>query len=194
MPGPDQPTLRALAERRSVPSRLLAEPAPDEAHLAELLQLASRVPDHGALVPWRFVTLRGDARLALGEALAARARERDPQAAEAVVDKARRRFSFAPLVVAVVARLTPDHKVPECEQRMTAGCVCFALLQAARGAGYGAQWLTGWSAYDRPFLARLGLGEHEELAGFIHIGTPTDTPDERERPDAAALTRAWTPD
>uniref|UniRef100_A0A8J8AWL2 Nitroreductase family protein n=1 Tax=Coralloluteibacterium stylophorae TaxID=1776034 RepID=A0A8J8AWL2_9GAMM len=168
MPGPDQPTLRALAERRSVPSRLLAEPAPDEAHLAELLQL--------------------------GEALAARARERDPQAAEAVVDKARRRFSFAPLVVAVVARLTPDHKVPECEQRMTAGCVCFALLQAARGAGYGAQWLTGWSAYDRPFLARLGLGEHEELAGFIHIGTPTDTPDERERPDAAALTRAWTPD
>ena len=68
------------------------------------------------------------------------------------------RFNFAPLVIGVIASLVPGHKVPEQEQLLSAGCVCFSLLQAANALGYGAQWLTGWAAYDGVVTQRLGLG------------------------------------
>ncbi len=76
---------------------------------------------------------------------------------------------------------------------MTAGCVCFALLQAAQALGFGAQWLTAWMAFDPAVQAYLGLSEGEGIAGFIHIGTPKAAVPERERPDPAALLRDWTP-
>src|SRR5690606_2193524 len=140
--------LQALDQRRSSPSRLLGAPAPDDATVLRMLQSAVRVPDHGKLVPFRFLRLQGDARHALGEFLARRSRERDPQALEAVVEKDRLRFSHAPLIITVIARLQPGHKIPEQEQLLSAGCVCFALLQAAQACGFGAQWLTAWVAYD----------------------------------------------
>ncbi|MFT3805913.1 nitroreductase [Arenimonas sp.] len=179
--------LAALNRRRSTPSRQLGEPGPDEAQLETILAAAVRVPDHGKLAPWRFLRVRGDTRLQLGELLAARARERDPQAPEAAVEKDRRRFSFAPLIVAVIARLTPGHKVPEIEQLLSGGAVCFAMLQAAQAQGFGAQWLTGWAAYDPVVLARLGLAENERLLGFMHIGTSNEPAPERDRPDPRDL-------
>ncbi|WP_449465909.1 nitroreductase family protein [Stenotrophomonas humi] len=190
---PDNCFMQALDQRLSVPSRQLGEPAPDADTLLRMLQSAVRVPDHGKLVPYRFLQLRGDARHALGEFLAQRSRQRDPQAAEAVVEKDRLRFSHAPLIVTVIARLQPDHKVPVQEQLLTAGCVCFALLQAAQGAGFGAQWLTAWMAYDAEVSRHLGLVGNERIVGFIHIGTPKlDVPD-RERPDPATLLQDWQP-
>ncbi|MNV21461.1 putative NAD(P)H nitroreductase YdjA [compost metagenome] len=190
---PDNCFMQALDQRLSVPSRQLGEPAPDAATLLRMLQSAVRVPDHGKLVPYRFLQLRGDARHALGEFLAQRSRQRDPQVAEAAVEKDRLRFSHAPLIVTVIARLQPDHKVPAQEQLLTAGCVCFALLQAAQGAGFGAQWLTAWMAYDAEVSRHLGLVENERIVGFIHIGTPKlDVPD-RERPDPATLLQDWQP-
>ena len=186
-------SLQALDERHSTPSRQLGEPGPDEATLLRMLRSAVRVPDHGKLVPFRFLRIAGPARLALGDFLAARSRERDPDAAEPAIEKDRQRFSFAPLIVTVVARLQPGHKVPVQEQLLSAGCVCFALLQAAQAFGFGAQWLTAWMAYDEAVAAHLGLAADEHIVGFIHIGTPRLDAPERERPDPAALLQDWTP-
>ena len=192
---PDAALLAALDQRRSTPSLQLGEPGPDAATVLRMLHSAVRVPDHGKLVPFRFIAIDGQARHALGDMLAARALQRDPQAPAAAVDKDRSRFSHAPLVLAVIARLHPDNpKVPEIEQWMTAGSVCFALLQAAQALGFGAQWLTGWAAFDADIAATLGLGGHEHVAGFIHIGTPKIDVPERERPDPAALLTHWQPD
>ena len=186
--------LQALDQRRSVPSMQLGEPGPDEPTLLRMLESAVRVPDHGKLVPFRFIAIEGQARHALGEVLAARALQREPQAPTAAIDKDRARFAHAPLVLAVVARLHPDNpKVPEIEQWMTAGSVCFALLQAAQALGFGAQWLTGWMAYDDAVAATLGLSADERIVGFIHIGTPKMEAPERERPDPALLLTDWTP-
>jgi nitroreductase len=143
-------------------------------------------------VPWRFLRIAGAARAALGEALVARALERDPQASAAVLEKDRNRFA-SPLVIAVVARLGADAKIPESERFSAASCVCFALLQAAQGYGFGAQWLTGWPAYDETVLRMLGLAGDERIAGFIHMGTPRLEAPERERPDPLALLSDWTP-
>ena len=186
--------LQALDARRSVPSKQLGEPGPDAATLLRMLASAVRVPDHGKLVPFRFIHIHGDARHALGNHLAARTRALDPDAPDAAVEKDRGRFSSAPDIITVVARLTPGHKVPEQEQLLTAGSVCFALLQAAQAFGFGAQWLTGWMAYDAHVAQLLGLTQNEKVAGFIHIGTPRLEAPERERPDPAALLSEWTPD
>ncbi len=187
-------SLQFLDDRRSVPSRQLGEPGPDPATLRRMLQSAVRVPDHGKLVPFRFLHITGPARLALGEVLAERTLARDPDAPAAVVEKDRARFSHAPDIVTVIARLTPGHKVPEQEQLLSAGSACFALLQAAQALGFGAQWLTGWMAYDGEVARRLGLAANERIVGFIHIGTPRMEAPERERPDAAALLSEWRPD
>lgn len=185
--------LALLDARRSVPAKQLTDPAPDGETLLRLLQSAVRVPDHGKRTPWRFLAIRGDARDALGERLATRGRERDPDAGEAAIEKDRARFSHAPLVIVVIAQLGPDEKIPEQERLLSAGCVCFALLQAAQAAGFGAQWLTGWPAYDTEVARWLGLGEHEHVAGFIHIGTPKLDAPERERPDPRMLLTEWKP-
>ena len=185
--------LSFLRRRRSVPSRLLGEPGPTPDQVQGLLAEAVRVPDHGKLAPWRFLAIQGPARQALGELLVARALELDPAAPSAAVEKDRHRFSHAPLVLAVIARLTAGHKVPEQEQLLSGGAVCFALLQGAQALGFGAQWLTGWAAYDPVVRARLGLGADETVLGFIHIGTAGAEAPERQRPDPRDLLTDWTP-
>lgn len=181
--------LQVLGHRRSTPSRLLAEPGPDGAQLQSILAAAVRVPDHGRLEPWRFILIQGDNRQRLGDVLARRAVERNPDATAAVVDKDRTRFNHAPLVIAVIARLTPGHKVPEQEQLLSGGAVCLSLLQAADALGFGAQWLTGWAAYDTAVAGTLGLSGNEKVLGFIHVGTASERIAERTRPDPAGLTR-----
>lgn len=182
----------SLNERHSTPSRLLAEPGPDQATLERMLEAAVRVPDHGRRVPWRFLRIAGDARHALGEALATRALERDPGASEASLEKDRNRFR-SPLVIAVVARVGEDPKIPAAERFSSAACVCFALLMAAQGCGYGAQWLTGWPAYDEQVLRLLGLDADERIAGFIHVGTVQSPAPRRDYPDPRTLLADWSP-
>jgi len=187
----ESPALQALDARRSVPAKQLGEPGPDPDTLLRMLASAVRVPDHGKLVPYRFLRIAGDARHSLGAFLAERSQQRDPQVAQAQLDKDRQRFSHAPVIITVVASPRPNPKVPEQEQLMTAGCVCFALLQAAQALGFGAQWLTAWMAFDPAVHAHLGLAEGERIAGFIHIGTPKTATPERDRPDPTALLQDW---
>lgn len=184
--------LKLLNDRRSTPSRQLGEPGPDPAELRALLEAAVRVPDHGKLVPWRFILIRGDARRRLGDLLAQTTLANNPDAAPASVEKDRNRFSFAPLIVTVVARIEETHsKVPAQEQLLAAGCVAYNLLLGAQQLGYGAQWLTGWAAYDATIHAALGVAASERVVGFIHIGTALEPAPERLRPDVDALVSEW---
>ena len=185
--------LAALDSRRSVPPKQLGEPGPDAATLLRMLQSAVRVPDHGKRVPFRFLSFSGDARHAFGERLAARRRVLEPNASEAVIDKDRQRFAYAPLVVAVIANLGPDENIPESERFSSASCVCFALLQAAQALGFAGIWLTGWLAYDQEVRGWLRLSEFERVVGFVHIGSPKLDVPERERPDPRDLLSAWMP-
>lgn len=171
-----------LNQRRSTPSRTLHGPGPSTEEVKKMLNAALRVPDHGKLAPWRFLSIQGEARLALGELLVQRALELDANTPAAVIEKNRARFSFAPLIIAVIAKLTPHHKVPEQEQLLSGGAVCFALLQAAQALGYGAQWLTGWAAYDAVITKKLGMVTNERILGFIHIGNVNEPAPERLRP------------
>lgn len=175
-------TLDLLLTRRSVPAALLAAPGPSADELQTLLTIASRVPDHGKLTPWRFILLEGDARVEAGRQFARIAEQRQPDISEARLEEERQRFSKAPLVVAVVGRAAEHPKIPVIEQIYSAGAVCLNLEIAAHAMGYAACWLTDWPAYDPEARAALGLVEAETIVGFIHIGTPTLKPTDRPRP------------
>lgn len=186
-------SLRFLDERRSVPAKQLGGTGPDPDTLLRLLASAVRVPDHGKRVPFRFLRIAGDARHALGDALVQRTLALQPDAGDGAIQKDRMRFAHAPLVVVVIARFDDADKIPRPERLLTAGCVCFSLMQAAQAAGFGAQWLTGWPAYDPHVQALLGLAGDESIAGFIHIGTPRMDVPERDRPDPRELLTDWSP-
>ena len=185
-------SLDVLNQRRSVPSRQLGKPGPDDAQLRDLLTAAIRVPDHGKLVPWRLVLIRGDARAKLGTALAQMHLRHEPDAPPSVIEKDRNRFSYAPLIVAVVARIEEDHpKIPAQEQLLSAGLVAYNLLLGAQSLGFGAQWLTGWSAYDREAAGLLGLAANERIVAYVQIGTTHEPAPERTRPTLESVLSEW---
>ncbi|HJW06224.1 MAG TPA: nitroreductase [Rhodanobacter sp.] len=185
--------LSLLQQRHSVPSRQLGEPAPDEATLRELLAAAIRVPDHGKLVPFRLIRLEGAAKLAFGKRLVTIAMRNRPEMSDAKLEKERTRYTYAPLVIAVVARLQADSKVPEIEQKLCAGNVAYNILLGAYALGYGAQWLTGWAAYDREVAGVLGLADNEHVVAFVHLGTPQIEVPDRDRPALDEVLSTWTP-
>jgi nitroreductase len=183
--------LSLLQQRHSAPSRQLGEPAPDADTLHALLEAAIRVPDHGKLVPFRLIELRGDDKLKFGATLAERAIRRNPDLPESKREKERLRYTFAPLVLVVVARLDDQAGIPEIEQKLCAGNVAYNILLGAYALGFGAQWLTGWAAYDAEVASLLKLAGNECVIGFVHLGTPqTEIPD-RDRPALDDLLSSW---
>jgi nitroreductase len=174
--------LELLKTRRSVKPQELAGPAPSETDIETLLTIASRVPDHGKLTPWRFVVFSGEARLQAGDAIAAAFQADHPEAKPEHVDMERTRLARAPLVIAVVSRAAPHVKIPEWEQVLSAGAAAMSLVFAAHALGYAANWITEWYAYDRRVLDALGLAPYEKIAGFVHIGRPAEPPTDRPRP------------
>lgn len=172
-----------LLTRRSRPPKLLRAPGPDRAELLRLLTAATRVPDHGKLEPWRFVALVGAGKDRFAAAIRARGAATGQDGA-----KGASAFEEAPLSVAVVGVPRDTTKIPAQEQMLSAGAVCLSLVNAALASGWGAAWLTGWAAYDPPFLAEaLGLAPGEWIAGFVHIGACVAAPPDRPRPDVPAL-------
>jgi nitroreductase len=187
MPAPNQDALAFLLSRRSRPHKTLTLPAPDKDALTPLLTAAARTPDHGKLEPWRFIVLGPEALQTLGALARTRGAELGHDADQ--ITKIATMFENAPLSVAVIASPKPSEKIPEVEQTLSAGAACLGLLNAALAAGWGANWLSGWPAYDRAFLTNgLGLAPQEFVAGFIHLGTETSAPPERPRPDLAKIT------
>jgi nitroreductase len=145
------------------------------------------VPDHGKLVPWRFIVFEDEARLAAGDAIVAAFRAKYPDAKPEHIAAERQRLARAPLVIAVVSRAGPHVKIPEWEQVLSAGAAAMSLVLAAHALGYGASWITEWYAYDRGVLDALGLAPNERIAGFVHIGRPSAPPEDRPRPPLAEI-------
>lgn len=174
--------LQLLKTRRSVKPMELLGPGPSVAEIDTLLTIASRVPDHGKLTPWRFIVFEGDARLTAGESIAKAFRADRPDATPDQIAFERARLARAPLVIAVVSRAGPHVKIPEWEQQLSAGASAMSLVFAAYALGYAASWITEWYAYDRRVLDALGVAADERVAGFVHIGRPAKPPEERPRP------------
>ena len=188
MPDPRPEVLDFLLTRRSRPAKTLGPQAPDRAEIETLLTAASRTPDHGKLVPWRFIVLTDPARREEVTELATQ-RMTELGLEPDKIEKNAKSFSYGGAIVVVILSPAASEKIPLWEQEMAAGGVCLALLNAALASGWGANWLTGPLCRDAAFLAgAFACREGESIAGFLHLGDETVTPADRDRPDIAAVT------
>lgn len=191
-PSHNPAVLDFLKSRRSNLAKAMDGPGPDAAQLETILQIATRVPDHRKLAPWKLVVFQGDARDRFGAHLAAAYQSDNPDHPEDRVTFEAERFLRAPLVIAVIS--TPKDCVrgtPVWEQQLSAGAVCMNLCLAAQATGFGAQWLTEWYAYDPRIHAVLGIEAADQVAGFIYIGTPTQNAQPRVRPQLTDIVQSF---
>ncbi|WP_458760462.1 nitroreductase family protein [Afipia sp. TerB] len=174
--------LDLLKTRRSLKPIEMTGPGPSAAELETILTIGARVPDHGKIAPWRFIVFEGDARTKAGEIFKKVFRAKNVTATPDQVEAEGKRFTHAPLVIAVVSKTASHPKVPPWEQELSAGASAMNIVHAAHALGYVANWLTGWMAFDRDVLNALGLGPEEKIAGFIHIGKASQPVEDRPRP------------
>ncbi|MAR93019.1 MAG: nitroreductase [Pseudomonadota bacterium] len=162
---------RFIMQRVSTPQ--LAAPAPDREQLERMFQCAVRAPDHGRLRPWRFVVLQGQALEALGAAFA----QTQPEADEARQQRLRSMPLRAPMIIVTIARLDWEHKkVPVWEQQVAVGIATHHIQLAAKEMGYGTMWRTGEMTEQEPVRQYLGLEDHEQVIGFLYLGTVSGEP------------------
>jgi len=188
---PSEETLNLLRWRRSTTADCLGEPGPGSSVLADMLEIAARVPDHRRVTPFRFIIFEGVTRVQFGAALERVFKENAPDADESKITYERNRFLRAPVVVGVISSVNKAHRTPEWEQVLSAGAACQNLLIAASAHGFAAQWLTEWYAFDGAIAESLGLAEDERVAGFVYIGTAQEAPKERGRPNMEAIVSTY---
>ena len=182
-------TLTLLRTRRSGRPREMVAPGPDAVALEELLRIATRIPDHGKLAPWRFVIIED--RDAFAQLLADAYRVKRPNPGRLEI-KANAEFARqAPALVAVLARPNRASKIPVWEQTLSVGAAIYNLQLAATAMGYVAGWVTGWAAYSPQVIEGLGGAAGDQIAGFLFIGTPSRGLEERPRPELELLVSRW---
>lgn len=183
--------IELVTNRASVGPKLQTDEPVTDDELAELFRAAMTAPDHGKLMPWRFLTIRGEAREKLGDVFAEAALKRGED--QAAADIARTKPLRSPVLIAVIAKITPDHpKAPPVEQVLSAGMAGYNMILAAQASGLGAIWLSGPPAYDAHVLGALGVGENEQLLGFVYVGRPKREFAGPRRPDWRQFVSEWT--
>lgn len=185
----NQAALDALLSRHSLGIKHLAEPGPSDAELQALVAAALRGPDHGELVPWRLVAVRGAARERLAALFAQHAHLKGKDAEGVAIE--RERALKAPLTVAVIACIDLGHpQVPAHEQWMCVGGAVTNFLNAVHALGYAAKILSGDKA-RAPHISQAFCEAGETLVGWISVGTPTRALSTVSRKDAAAVLQHW---
>ena len=159
-----------LLTRHSVGPKHLSSPGPTTGELRVAFAAALRAPDHGKLVPFRFVVIRDDGLARLAELFVDYGRRCGKSDEELV--RERERAVQAPVVIAIVARVDSSADVPSHEQWIAVGGAVANVLNALHFMGFGAKALSGLRASD-PEIARAFCGKGEQLVGWISVGTPT---------------------
>lgn len=184
--------LALLRTRRSGRPRDLVEPGPGDEQLKEMLAIATRVPDHGKLAPWRFVIVRKEDRGAFEELLRRAYRIDHPEPGRLEIEANQRFAHQAPALVVALSKPVPGTKIPLWEQQLSCGAALMNLLIAAHAMGFVAGWVTGWAAFSEE-VRRAFAKEDEVIAGFVFIGTPAVPLEERPRPALEDVISEWNP-
>jgi len=180
--------LEFLLSRRSATSSLGGPPLSREA-VDQILRVASTVPDHGGLKPFRFVVVEEEGRGRFGDALAKTAAERRPELPAVGLEKIRAKAFRSPTIIVLISSPKAG-KIETWEQNATAACAGYAIVLAAHALNIGAVWKSVPFTKGKALSETLAMSETEEVLGWIHLGTPTK-PDEAPEPrtiDVATVT------
>lgn len=172
-----------LQARQTILPKRLGVPGPDAAQLQAILAAAAHAPDHGCLLPWRFVLVPQDARQALAEVFAQALRERDPAATPEQQAQAREKAYRAPvLLLLVVDELAGDPEIPPAERILSAGCAVQNLLLTATAQGFGSALTSGKALQSPALRALFALSERDRALCFVSVGSVLSRKPARARP------------
>ena len=174
-----------FSKRRSVLAKKMSSDPINEDDLNSILQAGIRVPDHGALSPWKLNVIQGPALKKIDEEIIlSEFIKNKPDSDKSAQDIESKRLQRAATVIAVLSTPVDHPNIPLWEMELSSGAVCMNLLSSAQSKGYAAQWLTEWYSYNEKMLSALGgrVGV-DKISGFIYIGHKKEEPLERKRPD-----------
>ena len=159
----------------------------DKNNLKTILEAGIRVPDHGALNPWKLVVIQGNSLKKIDEEIILSEFIRlNPESNDSLRDIESKRMQRAGAVIAVLSKPVDHKSIPKWEMYLSSGAVCMNLLSCAQSKGFAAQWLTEWYAYNEKMLSYLGgrIGM-DKISGFIYIGHKNEDPNVRRRPNSS---------
>ena len=190
--GAHAAVMRVLLTRSSIAPKTLVAPGPSRQELLSLVAAALVAPDHEGLRPWRFILIEGGGRLELARTFLQIRKKTNSRVRPEELARSWRRTMRAPTLIGVVARLVRDHpKVPVHEQYVSVGAAVHGLMLACHALGYGAIMLSGNRSRDALVRELLELSGHEEMVGFISIGTPSKRVAPKRRPFPQEYLRIW---
>jgi nitroreductase len=184
-----------MQSRQTILPKRLMEPGPDTAQLAQILGAAASAPDHGQLLPWRFVRVPQDVRALLAEQFAVALQERDADALPLQVEQAREKAFRSPcLLLLVVDGARGDPEVDLAERLLSAGCAVQNMLLMATALGF-ASALTSGKALKADGLRHLfALQDADHALCFVSLGTAMGSRPGRIRPRTADYVSHLTPE
>ena len=184
-----------MQSRQTILPKRLMEPGPDAAQLAQILGAAASAPDHGQLLPWRFVRVPQEVRSLLAEQFAVALQERDADALPSQVEQAREKAFRSPcLLLLVVDGARGDPEVDLAERLLSAGCAVQNMLLMATALGF-ASALTSGKALKADGLRRLfALSDADHALCFVSLGTAMGSRPGRIRPRTADFVSHLTPE
>lgn len=172
-----------LQARQTILPKRLGVPGPDAAQIQAIVAAAAHAPDHGCLLPWRFVLVPQDARAALAEVFAQALRERDAAATPEQQAQAREKAYRAPvLLLLIVDELTGDSAIAPAERILSAGCAVQNLLLTATALGFGSALTSGKALQSRALRTLFALRGGERALCFVSVGTVVSRKPVRARP------------
>ncbi|GJJ79384.1 NAD(P)H nitroreductase [Pasteurella canis] len=169
--------LQLLINRRS--EKKLTTPAPNKTQLELIFQAALNVPDHGRLHPYRFVVIEEEALNKFGTLLKEAVYEFE--LGDEKLKKAENLAQRAPMIIAVVAKINKEAKVPAWEQMLCAACSTYAIQLAANAQGFANVWITGKWVDGNALRQALRCQESEKIIALLMIGTAEDKLEREKR-------------
>ncbi len=172
-------------KRRSVLAKKMRNHPIKEDDLQTIINAGIRVPDHGALNPWKIKVIKDNKLKVIDEdVILTEFKKENPEASIESIEIESKRLQRASVVLAVISTPVEHPKIPNWEMVLSSGAVCMNILSCAQSLGYAAQWLTEWYAYNAKMLEYLGgRSGIDRISGFIYIGHKVEEPKERRRPE-----------
>lgn len=160
-------SIKTIQNRVSSP--LLDAPAPNAEERQQIITAALRAPDHGALRPWRFLWMEGQALEDFSQILYKAVTQENR--GDRLLEKSKKMPFRAPAILAVVSSPKESEKIPLVDQRYSAAAAAQNVLLACEALGFASIWRTGWPVESEVVKCELGLAIEEEIVALIYIGT-----------------------
>lgn len=188
----DNSVQAALLARHSAKAASLLAPAPDAGQLAAILNAAAHAPDHGLLVPFRFLHIVEEARPNLADIIAAASLSLKPDLPAVEVARVREKATQGAMLLVMIGKLNRAHpKITISDQWLAMGCALENLLLAAQALGFGVAIRSGAYLDTAPMKAGLYLAEGEHALAILAIGTPREWPPHKPKPALEQIFSVW---